>query len=52
MSPQVQPSMRALLIGVENYLQFEKERRPGTVSALREINHRLQEGGWHTPLIG
>ena len=51
MSPQVQPSMRALLIGVENYLQFEKGSRPGTVSALREINHRLQEGGWHTRLL-
>ncbi len=51
MSPAVQLSMRALLIGVETYLQFEQGKRPGTTSALREINHRLQEGGWHTRLL-
>ena len=51
MSQQVQLSMRALLVGVETYLQFKKGKRPGTTNALREINHRLQEGGWHTRLL-
>ena len=45
------PEMRALLIGVERYPNQGGTNRPGTLQALREINHRLQVGGWKTRLL-
>ena len=44
-------SMGALLVGVESYSQFDLKKRPGTINALREVEHRLKEGGWHTRLL-
>ena len=43
--------MRALLVGIENYAQFGGKKRPGSLNALREIEQRLKDGGWHTRLL-
>lgn len=43
-------NMRALLVGVEEYLDLGR-KRPGTNNALREVMHRLEEGGWQVRLL-
>ena len=44
------PHMRSLIIGIESYTTMGR-KRPGTNNALREINQRLQNGGWQTRLL-
>ena len=44
--------MRALIVGIEHYREGGSEaKRPGTLQALREIEQRLQQGGWRTRLL-
>ena len=44
--------MRVLIVGVEHYREGGSEaKRPGTLQALREIDQRLQQGGWRTRLL-
>lgn len=44
-------SYKALIIGVEDYKDPQFKKRLGTLTALREIELRLQQGGWQTRFL-